>query len=57
MSATPSYEVPVAVDAVVEGWTVAQDVASHLDGFAAGHWVLCHNGWQDYAMLELCPKA
>ena len=52
MSAAPSYAAPVAVGAVMEGGTVAQVVASHLNGFSAGDWVLSFNGWQDYAVSD-----
>ena len=52
MSDAPSYAAPVAVGAVMEGGTVAQVVVSHVDGFAAGDWVLSYNGWQDYALSD-----
>ena len=52
MSDAPSYSAPVAVGAVMEGGTVAQVVASHVKGFDAGDWVLCFNGWQDYALSD-----
>ena len=52
MSDAPSYSAPVAVGAVMEGGTVAQVMASHLKGFAVGDWVLCFNGWQDYALSD-----
>lgn len=52
MSDAPSYAAPVAVGAVMEGGTVAQVVASHVKGFAAGDRVLCFNGWQDYALSD-----
>jgi NADPH-dependent curcumin reductase len=52
MSDAPSYAAPVAVDAVMEGGTVAQVAASHVPGFATGDWVLCQNGWQDYALSD-----
>ncbi len=52
MSDAPSYAAPVAVGAVMEGGTVAQVVASHVDGFKAGDWVLSSNGWQDYALSD-----
>jgi len=52
MSDAPSYAAPVAVGAVMEGGTVAQVVASHVDGFMAGDWVLSFNGWQDYALSD-----
>ena len=52
MSDTPSYAAPVALGAVMEGGTVAQVVTSHATGFTAGDWVLCYNGWQDYALSD-----
>ena len=52
MSDAPSYAAPVAVGAVMEGGTVAQVVTSHVKGFTAGDWVLCFNGWQDYALSD-----
>jgi len=52
MSDAPSYAAPVALGAVMEGGTVAQVITSHLSGFGAGDWVLCYNGWQDYALSD-----
>ncbi len=52
MSDAPSYAAPVALGAVMEGGTVAQVVTSHAKGFTAGDWVLCFNGWQDYALSD-----
>jgi hypothetical protein len=52
MSDAPSYAAPVVIGEVMEGSTVAQVVASHVDGFAAGDWVLSYNGWQDYALSD-----
>lgn len=52
MSDAPSYAAPVALGAVMEGGTVAQVMVSHVDGFAAGDWVLSYNGWQDYALSD-----
>lgn len=52
MSDAPSYAAPVAVGAVMEGGTVARVVTSHVKGYAAGDWVLCYNGWQDYALSD-----
>ena len=52
MSDAPSYAAPVAVGAVMEGGTGAQVVTSHLDGVTVGDWVLCQNGWQDYALSD-----
>jgi len=50
MSDAPSYAAPVEIDAVMVGATVAQVVASNLDGFETGDWVLSYSGWQDYAL-------
>jgi NADPH-dependent curcumin reductase len=52
MSDAPSYAAPVALGAVMEGGTVAQVVTSQLAGFDPGDWVLCFNGWQDYALSD-----
>lgn len=52
MSDAPSYAAPVAVGAVMEGGTVAQVVASDVDGFKPGDRVLSYNGWQDYAVSD-----
>lgn len=52
MSDAPSYAAPVALGAVMEGGTVAQVLASHVTGFKVGDWVLCVNGWQDYALSD-----
>lgn len=52
MSDAPSYAPPVAVGDVMVGGTVARVVNSNIDGFSAGDWVLCANGWQDYALSD-----
>jgi len=52
MSDAPSYAAPVAIGDVMVGGTVAQVVTSHLDGFAAGDFVLSFSGWQDYALSD-----
>jgi NADPH-dependent curcumin reductase len=52
MSDAPSYATPVKVGEVMVGGTVARVVSSQLAGFAAGDWVLCYNGWQDYALSD-----
>jgi NADPH-dependent curcumin reductase CurA len=52
MSDAPSYAAPVGVGAVMVGGTVARVVASNLDGYAPGDWVLAGNGWQDYALSD-----
>jgi NADPH-dependent curcumin reductase len=52
MSDAPSYAAPVEIGGVMIGGTVAQVVTSHVEGFAAGDWVLSFNGWQDYAVSD-----
>lgn len=52
MSDGPSYAAPVAVGAVMEGGTVAEVVASQVEGFRPGDRVLSYNGWQDYALSD-----
>ena len=50
MSDARSYAEPVQIGAVMVGGTVGRVVASNLDGFEEGDWVLGFNGWQDYAL-------
>lgn len=52
MSAGPSYAPPVEVDAVMEGGTVAQVVASRHPDFGPGEIVLSHSGWQEHALSD-----
>ena len=52
MSDAPSYAPPVAIDEVMVGGTVARVHRSKLAGFGEGEWVLCSNGWQDYALSD-----
>ncbi len=52
MSDAPSYAPPVALGEVMVGGTVARVELSRLDGFKKGEWVLCANGWQDYAVSD-----
>jgi NADPH-dependent curcumin reductase CurA len=52
MNDTPSYAPPVKIGDVMVGGTVAQVVASKLEGFKEGDWVLSANGWQDYALSD-----
>ena len=47
-----SYAKPVAIGGVMEGQGVAQVVASHRDGFAAGDWVLAPTGWASHALSD-----
>lgn len=50
MSDAPSYAPPVKIGDVMVGGTVAQVEVSKHAGFKKGEWVLCQNGWQDYAL-------
>jgi len=52
MSDAASYAAAVEIGDVMVGGTVAQVVTSHVDGFAAGDFVLSFNGWQDYALSD-----
>ncbi|MGP8121696.1 MAG: NADP-dependent oxidoreductase [Xanthobacteraceae bacterium] len=52
MSEGPSYAAPVAIDAVMEGGTVAEVVQSNNEHFAKGDIVLSHSGWQSYALSD-----
>jgi len=52
MSDAPSYAAPVEIGDVMAGGTVAQVVASHVDGFEVGDYVLSGNGWQDFALSD-----
>lgn len=52
MNDAPSYADPVAIGGVMVGGTVSRVVASSLDGFAEGDWVVGFCGWQDYALSD-----
>jgi len=52
MSDAPSYAAPVALGDVMVGGTVARVVASSVEGFTPGDWVLSFSGWQDYALSD-----
>jgi NADPH-dependent curcumin reductase CurA len=52
MSDAPSYAPPVELGAVMVGGTVARVHSSKLVGFSEDDWVLCFNGWQDYALSD-----
>ena len=51
MNAAPSYRPPVEVGGPMDGFTVAQVVASNDPSFQPGDLVESENGWQDYAVL------
>jgi NADPH-dependent curcumin reductase CurA len=52
MSAAKSYAPPVEIDAVMEGGTVAEVIASNDDGFKSGDIVLSYSGWQTHAVAK-----
>lgn len=52
MNDAKSYATPVQIDEVMVGGTVAEVVESKLDGYSAGDYVLCGNGWQDYGLSD-----
>ncbi|MDQ8194404.1 NADP-dependent oxidoreductase [Coraliomargarita sp. SDUM461004] len=52
MSDAPSYAPPVELGEVMVGGTVARVHSSKLNNFKVGDWVLCANGWQDYALSD-----
>ncbi|MBX9825795.1 MAG: NADP-dependent oxidoreductase [Xanthobacteraceae bacterium] len=52
MSDAPSYATPVAIGQVMEGRTVSEVVASHLEGYAPGDIVLSPSGWQTHALSQ-----
>ncbi|MEO8808763.1 MAG: NADP-dependent oxidoreductase [Rhodanobacter sp.] len=51
MNDAKSYAEPVAIDAVMDGGTVAQVVTSKHDDFNTGDIVLAHAGWQTHAVV------
>ncbi|MCR5858974.1 NADP-dependent oxidoreductase [Mesorhizobium sp. J428] len=52
MNDAKSYAKPVDIDAVMEGGTVAEVVASRNPKFAVGDVVLSHSGWQSFAISD-----
>lgn len=52
MNRAVGYAPTVDVGGVMIGGTVAQVVESHLDGYRAGDFILCANGWQEYAVSD-----
>ncbi len=52
MSSGPSYARGVAVGEVMVGRTVSEVIASRLDGYAPGDYLLSSNGWQEYALSD-----
>ncbi|MEK1886023.1 MAG: NADP-dependent oxidoreductase [Phyllobacterium sp.] len=52
MDDAKSYAAPVEIDAVMEGGTVAEVIASNNPDFAVGDTVLSHSGWQSHALSD-----
>lgn len=52
MNDSKSYATPVQIGEPMVGGTVAQVVESKIDAYAEGDFVLCGNGWQDYAISD-----
>jgi len=51
MEEGPSYAAPVALDAVMEGRTVSEVLASNHPGFSIGEHVLAPGNWQTHAVI------
>lgn len=52
MNDAKSYAEPVPLGGVMTGQVVAEVVASNLEGFEVGDYVLNMSGWQDYAISD-----
>ncbi len=52
MNDAKSYAEPVKIGEVMTGQVVAEVMSSDVSGFEAGDYVLCGNGWQDYAVSD-----
>jgi len=52
MSESKSYATPVGIGEVMVGGTVSQVLASRLDDFAAGDFVVGYTGWQEYGRSD-----
>ena len=52
MEEGPSYAAPVAVDAVMEGRTVSEVIASNHPGIAVGERVVATGNWQTHAVVD-----
>ena len=46
------YAPTVDIGGVMVGGTVGQVVESNLDGYQPGDFILCSNGWQEYALSD-----
>ena len=52
MSEGESYTAPTGIGEVMDGGTVSQVLASRLDKFAVGDFVVGYTGWQEYAQSD-----
>jgi len=52
MSDSPLYAEPVGIGEVMVGGSVGQVIASRLDEFSPGDFVVGNGGWQDYATYQ-----
>ncbi len=50
MNDAKSYATPVEIGGVMTAQVVGEVIASNLDGYAPGDYVLTGSGWQDYAI-------
>ena len=52
MNRSIGYAPTVDIGGVMVGGTVGQVVESNLDGYGPGDFILCSNGWQEYALSD-----
>ena len=52
MNQSIGYAPTVDIGGVMVGGTVGQVVESNLDGYQPGDFILCSNGWQEYALSD-----
>ncbi|MCY4599472.1 MAG: NADP-dependent oxidoreductase [Acidobacteria bacterium] len=52
MNRSIGYAPTVDIGGVMVGGTVGQVVESNLDGYGQGDFILCSNGWQEYALSD-----
>ena len=52
MNPGASYAKPVELGEIMTAGTVGQVMASHHERFTEGQYVLCNNGWQEYALSD-----
>ena len=52
MNRSIGYAPTVDIGGVMVGGTVGQVVESNLDGYGQGDFIICSNGWQEYALSD-----